>query len=114
MILCLLGERFRAPHGDDLMKKFLIIAAVATLFGTAAFAEEGEDVAQSYNRDFGTGNVLPAPDSGVSGALDARAQAPRSAVRHPRSRALNNGETDPDPNIRFQLRREQQEDVSGD
>jgi len=96
------------------MKKFLLVGAVAMLLGTAAFAEEGEDVAQSYNPDFGTGNVLPAPDSGVSGALDARAQAPRSAVRHPRNRALNNGETDPDPNIRFQLRREQQEDVSGD
>src|SRR5262249_31151840 len=114
MILCLLGERFRAPHGDDLMKKFLIIAAVATLFGTAAFAEEGEDVAQSYNPDFGTGKVSTRPDSGVSGALDARAQAPRPAGRHKRSRALSNGETDPDPKIRFQLTRAQQEDVSGD
>ena len=68
------------------MKKFLVVVAVATLFGTAAFAEEGEDVAQSYNPDFGTGNVLPAPDSGVSGALDARAQALPVEARTARGR----------------------------
>jgi hypothetical protein len=95
------------------MKKLFVITAVATLFGTAAFAEE--NVAQSYSHDFGTGNVLPAPDSGAAGALDARAQAgPHPAVRQKRSRTLSNGETDPDPNIRFQLRRELQEDESGD
>jgi hypothetical protein len=96
------------------MKKLFLFTAAAALISSAAFAQE---LAQSYNPDFGTGNVLAASMSpGGDDAFNARAQAgPHGAVRSNRDRmrpALR--ETDPDPNIRFQLYREQQENVSGD
>jgi hypothetical protein len=95
------------------MKKLFLLTAGAALISSATFAQE---LAQSYNPDFGTGNVLAAPMSpGGDDAFNARAQAGPHAARSKRNRMQPAArQTDPDPNIRFQLYREQQEDVSGD
>ena len=96
------------------MKKILVFAALSLATGTGAVAKE-TSVAQSYNPDFGTGNVLAAPPApAVSGAFESRAEAPASVARRHHGRMLFNGQTDPDPNIRFQLWRERQENVEGD
>lgn len=92
------------------MKKILVFAALSLATATGAPA-----VAQSYSHDFGTGNVLAAPPApAVSGAFEARAQAPAPVTRRHHGRILFNGQTDPDSNIRFQLLRERQENVQGD
>lgn len=57
------------------MKKILVFAALSLAAGTGALA-------QSYNPDFGGGNVLAAPPvPAVSGAFEARAQAPAFRAR---------------------------------
>ena len=110
------------------MKKMILAAVLATLAGTSAFA-------QSYNPGYGSGNIAPnvtaANPDGVfrypvqhsdrvaytHRAHEAYAQAPARAFAQDvtgsvASRA-NADEfykgTDPDPNIRFQLHREEQE-----
>ena len=89
------------------MKKLILAAVLATLAGSTAFA-------QSYNPQYGTGNVLPfayAPTD-RSSAISAYAQETGSvAMSSPRDVVRFDGAIggDPDPNIRFQLRREAQE-----
>jgi hypothetical protein len=89
------------------MKTLILAAVLATLAGSTAFA-------QSYNPQYGTGNVLPfayAP-ADRSSANSAYAQETGSvATRSPHSMTGFGGAIvdDPDPNIRFQLRREAQE-----
>jgi hypothetical protein len=96
------------------MKKILIFAVLSLAAGTGALAKE-TSVAQSYSHDFGTGNVLAAPPApAVSGAFVSRAEVPASVARRHHSRMLFNGQFDPDPNIRFQLQRERQENVEVD
>jgi hypothetical protein len=96
------------------MKKTLMIAAAfATLIGSSAFA-------QSYDPDMGSGNVVatpyaytPASEQAGHGGNEAFAQAPADAVSVRPSRPIANFdgavESDPDRNIRFELRREAQE-----
>ena len=57
------------------MKKILVFAVLSLATGTPS-------VAQSYNPDFGSGNVLAAPPApAVNGAFESRAQAPASRAR---------------------------------
>jgi len=105
------------------MKKMILAAVLATLASTSAFA-------QAYSPGYGSGNIAPnvtaANPDGVfrypvqhtgriaytRSAHEAYAQAPAREVTGSVSRA-NTDEfykgTDPDPNIRFQLHREEQE-----
>jgi hypothetical protein len=107
------------------MKKMILAAVLATMAGTPAFA-------QSYSAGYGSGNVAPNvtpanPDGifrypvqnsgGVASARSAHAvyaQSGHSAFAQdvtgsvPSSREFYKG-TDPDPNIAFQLHREEQE-----
>ena len=98
------------------MKKLLMSAALLTVLASPAFA-------QSYNPGYGTGNPMPTPPSwqaqnnGVAASADrgAFAYAPRG-LRGVRAEAAQSEPdvyayghdvgTDPDPNIRFQLRRD--------
>jgi hypothetical protein len=85
------------------MKTILVFGALSLATGTGALAKE-TSVAQSYSHDFGTGNVLAAPPApAISGAFESRAQAPALVARRRHGRMLLNGQTHPDPNIRFQL-----------
>lgn len=108
------------------MKKMILAAVLATLAGTSAFA-------QAYSSGYGTGNIAPnvtaANPDGVfrypvqhngqvtRSAHQAYAQAParafaRDVTGSVRSRATSEEfykGTDPDPNIAFQLHREEQE-----
>jgi hypothetical protein len=106
------------------MKKLILAAVLATMAGTPAFA-------QSYSANYGTGNiapnVTPANPDGVfrypvqNGERVAQMHSARAAhVRNGRAafaqdvtgsvepREFYKG-TDPDPNIRAELRREEQE-----
>jgi hypothetical protein len=89
------------------MKKLILAAVLATLAGSTAFA-------QSYNPQYGTGNVLPfayAPTD-RSSANSAYAQETGSVATRPPHRVTGfNGaiKGDPDPNIAFQLHRDAQE-----
>ncbi len=89
------------------MKTLMIAAAFATLIGSSAFA-------QSYDPDMGSANIVAAPYAytPVSGN-EAFAQAPVNQVSVRPSRPIVNFdgavESDPDRNIRFELRREAQE-----
>ncbi|HEY1473992.1 MAG TPA: hypothetical protein VGF53_07915 [Pseudolabrys sp.] len=93
------------------MKKLILAAVLATLAGSTAFA-------QSYNPGYGSANIAPVYHGGSlgHGANDsgrgayALATGPVTA-RSPRAIIGFDGavENDPDPNIRFQLRREAQE-----
>jgi hypothetical protein len=110
------------------MKKMILAAVLATLAGTPAFA-------QAYSAGYGTGNIAPnvtpanpdgifrypAQHSGrvayTRSAHEAYAQAPARAFARDVTGSVvsraNTDEfykgTDPDPNIRFQLHREEQE-----
>jgi hypothetical protein len=61
------------------MKKFLTIVGLLTVVATPAFA-------QSYNPDFGTGNVIDTPaleqQAGRADANSAFAQAPKTITTH--------------------------------
>jgi len=104
------------------MKKLLMGAAFVALLASPAFA-------QSYNPDYGTGNVFNVPAAeavGVTGSVGgpyAYAPAPsyRHAKRGTRAQAyapvgMGDSDTvyaygkyqgrDPDPNVRLQLRRD--------
>jgi hypothetical protein len=104
------------------MKKLILAAVLATLAGTSAFA-------QAYSSGYGSGNIAPNvnatnPDgmfrypaqqggriASARSEHEAYAQAPAHADvtgLAPTSREFYKG-TDPDPNIRAQLRREEQE-----
>jgi opacity protein-like surface antigen len=67
------------------MKKFLTIVGLLTVVATPAFA-------QSYDHDFGTGNVINVPaleqQAGRADATSAFAQAPEENTVH-KSRADN-------------------------
>lgn len=54
------------------MKKLILAAAVATLFGSSAFA-------QSYNPEFGTANIAPVYTPSNQGGYGAYAQAAPNA-----------------------------------
>lgn len=110
------------------MKKMILAAVLATLAGTSAYA-------QSYSPGYGSGNIAPNvtaanPDGAfrypvqhngqvayARSAHEAYAQAParafaRDVTGSVRSRATSEEfykGTDPDPNIAFQLHREEQE-----
>jgi opacity protein-like surface antigen len=61
------------------MKKFLTIVGLLTVVATPAFA-------QSYDHDFGTGNVIDVPvleqQAGRADATSAYAQAPEKNAHH--------------------------------
>lgn len=93
------------------MKKLLLSAAVAAVLATPAFA-------QSYDPDFGTGNVNPpvASEQGQFGG-SSYAYAPRTTrsmharrtMRGPHAVYSYDGQYrgwDPDPNVRLELRRD--------
>jgi hypothetical protein len=104
------------------MKKMILAAVLATLAGSSAFA-------QAYNGGYGSGNIAPNvtaanPDgvyryptqqstrvASTRRAHEAYAQAPAftgSVGSRANSVEFYKG-TDPDPNIAFQLHREEQE-----
>ena len=104
------------------MKKLILAAVLATLAGTSAFA-------QAYSSGYGSGNIAPNVNATNSDGMfrypaqqggqiasarsehEAYAQAPAHTDvtgSAPTSREFYKG-TDPDPNIRAQLRREEQE-----
>ena len=99
------------------MKKLIVAVVLATLAGTTAFA-------QSYNPDCGSANIAPVytpvnPNRAFAyrtndrgGGYGAFAQVTGSVATGSPDRIIGfDGaiEGDPDPNIRFQLRREAQE-----
>lgn len=89
------------------MKKILLSVAVTALLGAPALA-------QSYDPDLGTGNIAAPPAATVAGS-ESYAYAPRRAAP---TRALPAREStavyafghyrgsDPDANVRLQLRRD--------
>jgi opacity protein-like surface antigen len=89
------------------MKKFIIGVGLAALLATPALA-------QSYDPDYGTGNTNPMPPSysanaDTTGATGAYAYAPSRETMQSEPPVYAFGHyagTDPDPNIRFQLKRD--------
>lgn len=107
------------------MKKLLMGAAFVALLASPAFA-------QSYDPDYGTGNVLNVPAAEAAGGNGfgsyAYAPAPRHLTRHeramraqayaPADETIGAGDPDtvyaygqykgrdPDPNVRLELRRD--------
>ena len=95
------------------MKKLILGVALAGLLAAPAFA-------QSYNPDYGTGNVQQMPFSWQtqSGGVNSLAYAPASGLRGIRAEALPSAAADPvyayghyvgadpDASIRFQLHRD--------
>ncbi len=82
------------------MKKLILGLALATALATPVLA-------QSFDPDYGTGNVSAAPslqrfDNEATGSL---AYAPRGQVRHHRDAYQARG-VDQDPNIALQQRRD--------
>lgn len=90
------------------MKKVLAVLAITTAIATPALA-------QSYDPDVGTGNVVPASWADYTNGYAAMAQAPR--IQHMQATKGSNSvvdeagnvEKDPDPAIRTQLERENPE-----
>jgi hypothetical protein len=103
-------------------KKLIIGAALAAALASPAFA-------QSYTPDYGTGNVINQPaleynggGADITGSVgDSYALSPRAAtqrLRGVRAQAMSPNDSDvvyeggqyigrdPDPNVRFQLRRD--------
>ena len=107
------------------MKKLILSAALAALLTTPAFA-------QSYNAGYGSGNVIDQPAlehgrSSVSGTESFASVPPRASARHARNTRTEqiapssdpyavydeSGDyagRDPDPNIRFELHRDNARD----
>jgi hypothetical protein len=87
------------------MKKLITAAALATVLVSPALA-------QAYNPDLGTGNIVPnpyaqeaqAPHGASHGSLAAHARVNRGVVMPDGAVAQ-----DPDRNIRFELNREAEE-----
>jgi hypothetical protein len=79
------------------MKKLLLSAAFAAALATPAFA-------QSFDPDFGTGNVNP-PMASEQGFGSAYAYAPREAIRVHRQ-SVRAHRVYQDPNISLQQRRD--------
>ena len=84
------------------MKKLIFASALLALIGSPALA-------QSTTATYGTGNTLPFsyPMQSSKSGTNAFAQAPARSTEFTGSinqAPLPNGENDPDPNIRAQLR----------
>jgi hypothetical protein len=108
------------------MKKVILAAVLATMAGTPAFA-------QSYNPGYGTGNIAPnVTQANPDGVFRYPVKNSRRVTTTHSARAAQSGHaafaqdmtgsvypaatsrefykgTDPDPNIRAELRREEQE-----
>ena len=82
------------------MKRLILVTGVALASLTLPA------LAQSYDPQYGTGNTMQ-PLASDTGSVDALAYAPARA----KSQRIDAGDvfgqyTDPDPNIRFQLKRD--------
>jgi hypothetical protein len=102
-------SRWHVEAKEMTMKKLILTAALATVLVSPALA-------QSYDPDVGSGNIVPSDYAhATANALEAHARAPHNGVnafaREDRGVVFQDGavETDPDPNIRFQLNREAEE-----
>lgn len=102
------------------MKKLLMGAAFVAMLASPALA-------QSYDSDYGTGNVLNVPAAEAAGGNGlgafAYAPAPQHMTRHERAMraqaSVRDSDTvyaygqykgrDPDPNVRLELRRDDNE-----
>jgi hypothetical protein len=104
------------------MNRFLAAIAVVLTIGSSPV------LAQSWDPDVGSGNIAPPPygetENGASiyqhdgNGFDARAEAPRRAVRSHRSNAVRENQVvddnqvvgaDPDVNVRSELMRDNEE-----